>query len=201
MAQGAQALERRFLMRLRLAMLVAIVALPAMGQSQQSESVAEAARKAREKRKAAATAKKTFTNDDVKPGAGATAAEDAPKDASTQAAAAAGEAGTAAGTTPQGQAQETPEQRWRKRFAEAREALGNAEKELAILQRELETNRVQYYPDPQKTLEQETLRSDINEKRRKIEAKQKEVADLRQALEDLERQLRAEGGPPGWARP
>ncbi len=178
---------------LSLTLLAALaLTVPVAAQSGQQESVAEAARKAREKRKAAAQAKKTFTNEDIS--ADKKSATEKGEEGST----AQGEGATAA-TTGSGAA-ENPEQKWRKAFAEAREKLANAEKELAILQRELEQNRVQYYPDPQKTLEQETLRTDINEKRKKIEEKQKEVTSLRQAIEDLERQMRAEGGQPGWAR-
>ena len=39
------------------------------------------------------------------------------------------------------------------------------------------------------------------QERKRIADKEREIASLRQAIEDLERQLRAEGGPPGWARP
>lgn len=168
-----------------------LLAAPTALYAQQQESVADAARKAREKRKAAAPAKKTYTNDDMgvaRPDSPAPAADTA------GAAAAAGSADAA------GKAEETPEQKWRKRFAEAREKLAAAEKELALLQRELSENQVQYYADPQKTLEQEVFRSDINNKRKSIEDKQKEIAAIKQSIEDMERQMRAEGGYPGWAR-
>ncbi len=187
--------------RLGLSLLALSVAMPAFAQSQEppkeQESVAEAARKAREKRKSAAQAKKTFVNDDLASGASAATATSSGYAAQGESGAGAAGASATAGD----KSEETPEQKWRKRFAEAREKLSTAEKELAILERELATNQVNYYPDPQKTLQEQTLRTDINDKRAKIEDKKKEIATLRLALDDLERQLRAEGGQPGWARP
>lgn len=172
--------------RYLLALAALMVACPALLQAQ--ESVADAARKAREKKATAAKARKTFTNDEL-PAKGTVSV-----------------VGTEAGPEAQGQAGVTPgtalnEADWRKRFSEAREKLANSEKDLQLLERELQVMNVQYYPDPQKALEQETRRSDINEQRRKIEEKKNAVAASRQALEDLERELRAAGGPPGWARP
>ncbi len=43
-------------------------------------------------------------------------------------------------------------------------------------------------------------RGDINKKSAKIDAKQRELDQLRQGLADLEDQLRKSGGDPGWAR-
>ena len=69
-----------------------------------------------------------------------------------------------------------------------------------MLQRELEKDQVQYYPDPQKALMQQHDRSDINDKTAKIDAKKKEIEDLKQQLSDMEDELRKAGGDPGWAR-
>ncbi|MBI3405277.1 MAG: hypothetical protein HY046_07435 [Acidobacteria bacterium] len=176
--------------RILLAFAAVLLATPVLAQAHQEDSVAEAARKAREKRKSTAQAKKSFTNDDIQVGNSTKAAQTA-TGASTSSGG--GEAAPAEGKV-------AGEKEWRQRFADARNRLAETEKELAILQRELSQNQVQYYPDPQKTLEQETLRADINAKRKKIEEKQKEVATQKQAIEDMERELRAAGGPPGWAR-
>ena len=43
-------------------------------------------------------------------------------------------------------------------------------------------------------------RKDINEKEAKIEAKRKEIEQLKQGLADLEDALRKAGGDSGWAR-
>jgi len=89
---------------------------------------------------------------------------------------------------------------WRKRFQAQRDKIAKAEKELDILGRELEKAQVEYYPDPQKAMKQQNSRADINAINAKIDAKRKEVDQLRQGLDDLEDQLRKSGGDPGWAR-
>ena len=59
---------------------------------------------------------------------------------------------------------------------------------------------MEYYPDPQKAMTQQNTRADINEKQAKIDAKKRDLDQLRQGLDDLEDQLRKSGGDPGWAR-
>jgi uncharacterized protein YoxC len=49
-------------------------------------------------------------------------------------------------------------------------------------------------------LKEQYSREDINKKAAKIDAKQKEVAALKQQWDDMEDQLRKSGGDPGWAR-
>lgn len=190
-----------------LAVLFPAAALAQQSQSQsqesqskpQTQSLAEAARKAREKK--GAQKAKVFTNDNL-PTTGTVNVVGA------QPAQAEGEAqqGEQAQGQVEGQAQGTAnpaadEQLWRGRFAEARKKLADAEKELDILQRELNLMNMQYYSDPQRTLNEELTRKSVNEHRAKIDAKQAEINQLKQAIEDLERDLRAAGGPPGWARP
>ena len=169
-------------------------------QQSGSDPVADAARKAREDKKNAAKPKKVYTDDDVKPAAAAAAkaATSAPSDASG--AATTGAAGPQ--KTDDGGAKEDPnsEQAWRKRFREQRDKLAKAETELDVLQRESQKSQLEYYPDPQKALSEQNTRKDINEKMAKIAAKQQEIAQLKQGLEDLEDQLRKSHGDPGWAR-
>ncbi len=78
--------------------------------------------------------------------------------------------------------------------------LANAEQELDVLQRELNKDELQYYPDPQKALQQQYSRSDINEKNAKVTAKKAEVESLKQQVADLEDEVRKAGGDPGWVR-
>jgi hypothetical protein len=158
--------------------------------------VADAARKAREEKKNAQKPKKVFTDDDV--------AKSAPEP--TQAAPASG-FGTAAagdqGKQPAADAtQEDPngEKAWRKRFQVQRDKIAKAEKELDVLQREEEKASVQYYPDPQKAMLQQNNRAEVNALRAKIDAKKQEIAQLKQAMDDMESDLRKAGGDPGWAR-
>lgn len=174
------------------------------GSSQQTgDPVADAARKAREEKekKNAQKPKKVYTDDDIRPSA--------PDKPAVQNATASGAEAAATGTTggagaqkTQGQEKEDPnsEKAWRKRFNEQRQKIADAEKELDILQRELQKSSVQYYADPQKAMSEQNTRKEINDKTAKIDAKKKELAQLRQQLDDLETELRRSGGDPGWAR-
>lgn len=164
-------------------------------QDQSSDDVAAAARKAREQQKTAPAPKKVITNDDI-PAAkttGATADSDATKNGT--------QADAAKATDDKASENDTKsEAYWRKRFEDQRDKISQAEKELDVMQRELNKDQVQYYSDPQKALTQQYDRSDINEKSAKIDAKKKEIADLKQQLSDMEDELRKAGGDPGWAR-
>jgi chromosome segregation ATPase len=98
------------------------------------------------------------------------------------------------------QEEEKGEAYWRKRFADLRKDIQLAESEGDILQRELNALQLQYDPDPQKALIEQTTRESINEHQDAIAAKQKEIDELKQKLSDLEDELRRAGGDPGWAR-
>jgi chromosome segregation ATPase len=171
-------------------------------QANTGDPVADAARKAREQKKTAPKAKKVFTDDDVAP----KAAADVP--APSEAASHPDESeGVTQGTTSVSKngeigKKEDPnsEAAWRKRFAEQRRKIADAEEALSVLQREAEKADLQYYPDPQKAMQEQYSRAEINAKNEKIAAKKKEIADLKQQLSDMEDQLRSSGGDPGWAR-
>lgn len=178
-------------------------------QQQTGDPVADAARKARESKKDAPKPKKVYTDDDLKRSTVEPAAAPAPPSASGGAdgTPATGQgAGTAAQAGDKAQSEETPkedpnsEKAWRKRFQVQRDKIAKVERELDVLGRELEKAQIEYYPDPQKAMTQQNSRADINEKQAKIDAKKKELDQLRQGLEDLEDQLRKSGGDPGWAR-
>jgi predicted RNase H-like nuclease (RuvC/YqgF family) len=89
---------------------------------------------------------------------------------------------------------------WRKRFADARHKIDQDTSELSVMQRELSELNVQYYPDPSKAMAQAYSRSDIINKQNAIDAKQKELEADKQALSNLEDELRKAGGDPAWAR-
>ena len=165
---------------------------------QTGDPVADAARKAREKKKDAPKPKKIYTDDDLK--------KSAPAPDAAASSATGNTSETGATTTPQ-QAGDAPktadpngETAWRKRFKDHRDRMAKAEKELDILERELEKAQVEYYPDPQKAMTQQNSRAEINGINAKIDAKKKELDQLKQELDDLEDQLRKSGGDPGWAR-
>ena len=178
------------------AAVLAFSSYSAPAQDQSNDDVAAAARRSREQQKNAPKPAKVVTNDDfpspppsTPPTAGdQKASSDAKRDADQSS------AEEAAENDPKSEAY------WRKRFQKLHDKLAQAEKELDILQRELDKNQVQYYSDPQKALMQQHDRSDVNEGTAKIDAKKKEIDSLKQQLSDLEDQLRKAGGDPGWAR-
>jgi hypothetical protein len=198
---------------------LSLAGLPAaaqQGSSQQQtgDPVADAARKAREAKKDAPKPKKVYTDDDVKTSAPEQAAT-TPATPGTASGAAAGAATTATPGNPAGATAATTvqaagaatkpedpngESAWRKRFKEQREKIARTEKEIDVLQRELERAQTQYYTDPQKAMNEQNNRAEINAKTAKIDAKKKELDQLKQGLDDLEDQLRKSGGDPGWAR-
>jgi exonuclease VII large subunit len=179
------------------------------GQQQNSsqqgsdDPVADAARKAREQKKNAPKPKKVYTDDDVRGAGPAPAPAQAPP-SSGDAAAKENPSATAKGAQKQEDATQTEdpngETAWRKRFKEQHNKIAKAEKELEILQRELDRGQTQYYTDPQKALMQQNSRADINATTAKINAKKQELDQLKQGLDDLEDQLRKSGGDPSWAR-
>ncbi|MHB8502668.1 MAG: hypothetical protein ACYDCG_07765 [Candidatus Acidiferrales bacterium] len=187
-----------------------LVGLPAMARQQQQQStgqqqtgdpVADAARKAREQHRASPKPKKVYTDDDIKPaadssGTGAAAGQGS---GSSPAARDKGQ-GAASNGAGAGKGSEDAGTTWRKRFAQQREKIATAEKELEILQRESDKAQVQYYSDPQKAMMEQNSRNDINEKDAKIEQKKQQIANLKQQLSDMEDELRKSGGDPGWAR-
>jgi hypothetical protein len=89
---------------------------------------------------------------------------------------------------------------WRKQFSEIDYKTRIAKSELDILQREHNVLLMQYYVNPTAALKESVTRRDINKHRTAIEAKQKELAELKNQREDLEDALRHAGGPPAWAR-
>ena len=187
----------------RWTVLLAVVSLTALaGFAQEpSDDVAAAARKARaEKHPAAeAKAKRVITNDEL-PARTETAAAPAAATATTEAEKPAGQETATKEEKVKPEDDPKKEAYWRKRFAKEHAKLDQAQHELDVLQRELQKDQVQYYGDPQKALMQSYNRSDIGEKTAKIDAKKKEVDDLKQRISDMEDQLRKSGGDPGWAR-
>jgi hypothetical protein len=184
---------------------IAVAAKYQDASQQASDPVADAARKAREQKKAEAKPKKVFTNDDVAPAPPPVAAATAPsstenKDAKTGDANTAKPADGTAATADAKSDKPLDEAGWRKRFAEQRAKISQAEQELDILQRESSKLQTQYYNDPQKALAEQYTRKDVTDQDAKIAAKKDQIAKLKQGLSDLEDQLRASGGDSGWAR-
>jgi hypothetical protein len=81
---------------------------------------------------------------------------------------------------------------------ELRQRLDVHQRELEVLQQRLGQNQVQYYSNPSEALQQQHSREDINRLQEAIDQKQQQVDADRQALTDLEDELRSQGGDPGW---
>jgi hypothetical protein len=95
------------------------------------------------------------------------------------------------------------EKYYRERMAELRGNLETHQRQLSVLQQKQGQAQLQYYGDPQKTLEQgstPTFYSDVNKLQQDIEKKRQEIAEDEKAIEGLQDQLRREGHPPGWLR-
>ncbi len=108
---------------------------------------------------------------------------------------------TASSAEPAAKAeQENGEAYWRKGFADLRAKIHLAETERDVLQRELNVLQLQYDQNPQKAMTEQNTRESINGHTDELAAKDKEIADLKQQLVDLEDELRRAGGEPGWAR-
>jgi len=173
---------------------------------QTGDPVADAARKAREEKKNAQKPKKVFTDDDVKPANPSgekPSVQNADATQGTKSETEGASTATAKGLQKgEGEEKENPnsEKAWRKRFAEQHGKIAKAEKELDVLQRELQKSQVQYYADPTKAMNEQNNRTEVNEKTAQIAAKKKELEQLRQQLDDMETELRRAGGDPGWAQ-
>ena len=159
-----------------------------------SPSLGEAARKARAQKKDSAKPGKVFTNDDmgglkgtisvVGNGSGPQSGSD----------------GTAVKTGEKKPGDAGKEEAaWRAKFAAARKTLADDSKELDILQREFNLKQQQYYTDPTAALKQQNSREDLNKTQSEIEAKKQAVEKDKQALSDLEDEMRKAGGNARWA--
>jgi DNA repair exonuclease SbcCD ATPase subunit len=182
---------------------VSALAAPAQqpaGQ-QSTDPVADAARKARAEKQAASKPKKIYTDDDFASTKNPNPPPAAKTDGDGQAITT-DQAATDANKTKDASVVDDPksEAYWRKRFRSVRDKIEQAESELSVLQRELNKDQVQYYNDPQKALMQQYDRKDINDKTAKVDAKRKQIEDLKKQLSDMEDELRKAGGDPGWAR-
>lgn len=158
------------------------------------DPLAEAARKARDAQKRVTKPAVVFDNDNI-PTSGGVSYVGAQSASSQTPASAKGQ--TKAGAKAAANDEET----WREKFAGLRHKLQQDQAELDIMQRELGVLNVQYYSDPNKQMQQQLTRDDINKKTAAIEKKKQDVAADQQAISDAEDALRKAGGDPGWANP
>ena len=101
---------------------------------------------------------------------------------------------------PAAAAGEHDEKYYRDQTSQLRERLEMHQRQLAVLQQKQAQGQLQYYADPNKTLQEEFSRSEINKKNDEVGQKEKEIAADEKAIQDLQDQLRREGHPAGWLR-
>lgn len=148
---------------------------------------------------------KVFTNENVAtsiPAPAAPSAPETPRAAGQPVAPTAPAAGGAATTPaqPTEPSQADLEKEYRGKFAKLREEMSFEEQKLDVMQRELNLMQTQFYANPQDTLTQEYTRSNINQRMQEIEQQKGKVEKAKQAVADLEEELRRKGLPAGWAR-
>jgi chromosome segregation ATPase len=93
------------------------------------------------------------------------------------------------------------EKYYRERMSKLQDRLQIDQRELSVLEQKLGQNQMQYYPDPNKGLLQEsgpTALSDIHKLQDQIDKKKAEIAADQEAIDDLREQLRREGGDAAW---
>jgi hypothetical protein len=173
-------------------------AKPASSPAAPQDSLAEAARKARERRKEESATTRVFTNDNLPTTGGISSVG--------QAAASPAKGSTAPGSDAKktgakdAASSGSAEDMWRDKFAALRRKLQQDQDNLALLQRELGTLNTQFYGDPNKQLQQQLTRSDIDKKTAEIDRATEQVAADQKAIDDAQNDLRTSGGDPGWAR-
>jgi hypothetical protein len=178
----------------------------------QSASLGDAARKARAEKKDSTKPAKVFTNEDVGglKGTISVIGNDPARGTGTDKALEASDEkkpanGAVAKSTNGPEAkdgkkdQAKDETSWRTKFAAARKTLADDTKELDILQREFNLKQQQYSQDPNWAMHEQNSRDDINKTKTQIDARKQAVEKDKQAISDLEDELRKAGGDPGWA--
>lgn len=163
------------------------------------DSLAEAARKAREQKKEEHQTPRVFTNDNLPTSGGISTVGQAPTAPSTSAGAGSETSGPKKPGTPAASSPNN-EAKWREKFASLRHKLEQDQQNLDLLQRELGTLETQFYGDPNKQLQQQLTRGDIDKKTAEIDKAKDQVAADQKAIDDAQNDLRASGGEPGWSR-
>jgi predicted RNase H-like nuclease (RuvC/YqgF family) len=134
---------------------------------------------------------KVFTNDNLT----------APKDTGTGSSASPAEKSSAAPSqAPAAPATAHDAKYFRTQQSALQDQLDTHKRQLDVLQQKLGQNQMQFYTDPNQSLQQQYSREDVNKLTTDIDAKKKQIADDEKAIDDLRDQLRHEGGDPSWLR-
>lgn len=99
--------------------------------------------------------------------------------------------------------EESGEKYFRAKAEAIRSRLELHRRQLAVLEQQWGLASIEYYSNPQKTLQEEstpTFHADTNKLRAKIEATKRQIAEDEKAMVALKEELRRKGGDPGWIR-
>jgi hypothetical protein len=191
--------------------------VPPAQSSTTSESLGDLARKLKAERAKSKEKPKVFTNDDLAtlpPLPGQSTASPAkpsktPKEAKpgekpAQETSGKGAESEAANVTPGHTREGTHgEEYFRDHMGQLQDRLQIHRRELGVLEQKLGQNQMMYYPDPNQGLLQQsgpTAMSNVYKLQDQITKKKAEITADQEAIEDLEEQLRREGGEAGWLR-
>ena len=163
----------------------------------QAPSLVDLAKKERA-RKSPQAQGKVFTNEDVgtgapKPSPEPATAATAPTDGTERTA----PTDAAAAAEP---SQADLEKEYKEKFARLKEEVAYEEKKLDVLQRELNLMQIQNYSDPNVALREQNTREEITKRLAEIDTQKQAVDKAKQAVSDLEEELRKKSLPVGWAR-
>ena len=193
---------QRILIASALALAIAAVVPLSAQTGRQPTSLADLAKKLKAERATSGQKSvRVFTNDNLPhgPGSGGISVVGSMSAVTpSQPGPPAGEA--AAGTSTAESSGTHDEKYYRERMSELRARLELHQRELSVLQQKGGQGEMQYYSDPNKTLQQEYSRSDINKRGDELAQKQAEIDADNRAIQDLQDQLRREGAPSGWLR-
>ena len=167
-------------------------------QDSQPMSLGDLARKLREQRPQAKTDTKVFTNDTIPKQGGLVDSSASASDSGSTGTT--GSDQSATGKNGAAKSGEHNEKYYRDQMAELQSTKAMHERELSVLEQKLSLNQTQYYSDPNKTLNQEFSRGDINKKQDEIDAKKKQIEEDQKAIDDLQAQCQREGCPASWLR-
>lgn len=193
-------------MSFRMGSILAALLVLGLGQGMvlaqdSSVSLGDVARKLKAQRPASQQKSKTFTNDDLStlPPSSVQPAEPPAKKTTEK------QAGEEPAKTAEAEAAEKThgEKYYRNQMDKLQDRLGIDQRELSVLEQKLGQNQIQYYPDPNKGLLQEsgpTALSDVHKLQDQVARKKADVAADEEAIEGLREQLRHDGGDPAWIR-
>jgi len=166
----------------------------------QAQSLADLARQQRAKKQQEPKGGKVFTNEDIPAPTLSAAPPPAQPAGETPAGAPAAEAVAATPTAATEKSPEELEKEYRDKFTKLREDQTLEERRLDVMQRELNLAQQQVYSDPNVALREQYGREDINKRTGEIETQKAAVEKAKQAVADLEEELRTKSLPAGWAR-